>query len=232
MTRAPALVTPHRPAEELFGLAPIRVDGDTASGGMRTAAWMTDAAGRPSAGMLGVLCDDVVGQTTLTARPDGCWPVTTELSIDVLDVLPVDGTVLTATGELLVAGERTAAARGEVRDPSGRLLALAVVTTHYASGTPELTGEVPPGSSRPAAARLHEAVGATLDEGPDRPARITVPPGPTMENAAGRGHGGVIAALADVTAAAAVARHDGAALRRSRGWISPARTGNSARSRR
>jgi uncharacterized protein (TIGR00369 family) len=208
------LITPHGAAEELFGLGPIRVAGDTARGDMRTAEWMTDAAGRPAAGMLGVLLDDVVGQATLTARPDGCWPVTTELSIDVLDALPADGTVLLATSELLVGTERTGTARGEVRDRAGHLLALAVVTTQYTVGTPDLGREVTPASSPPpVAGHLHEVLHAELRAGPDGRVLLDLPPGPSVENAAGRGHGGVLAALADVAAAAAVTREDRPPLR-------------------
>jgi uncharacterized protein (TIGR00369 family) len=211
--RGPLLITPHRPAEELFGLGPIEVSGDTARGSMTTAAWMTDAAGRPSAGMLGVLLDDVVGQATLTARPDGCWPVTTELSIDVLISPPADGTVLVAESELLVGGERAGTARGEVRDPVGHLLALATATTHYVSGVPELGREPAPAPSvPPSSSHLHGALHGVLDTRPDDGAVLELPPGPTVENAGGRGHGGVLAALADVVAAAAVDDH-GAPLR-------------------
>ncbi|HEY2195124.1 MAG TPA: PaaI family thioesterase [Actinomycetospora sp.] len=212
-SRGEQLVTPHRPAEALFGLGPIEVAGDTARGHMRTAGWMTDAAGRPSAGMLGVLLDDVVGQATLNARPEGCWPVTAELSIDVLAGLPVDGTVLTATSELLVGGERTGSARGEVRDPAGRLLALAVVTAHYTDGAPDLSRTPPPAPSPRTGAVLHEALQATLGVGADARVLVTLPPGPTAENAAGMGHGGVLAALADVAAAATFAREDQPPLR-------------------
>lgn len=212
--RGTQLITPHGAVEELFGLGPIGVAGDTARGDMRTAGWMTDAAGRPAAGMLGVLLDDVVGQATLTARPEGCWPVTTELSIDVLDALPIDGTVLVATSELLVGTERTGTARGEVRDRAGHLLALAVVTTHYTVGTPDLGREVTPAASPPPmTGHLHEVLHADLRAGPDGHVLLVLPPGPGVENAAGRGHGGVLAALADVAAAAAVAREDPPPLR-------------------
>lgn len=212
--RGAQLITPHRAAEEFFGLGPIEVAGDTARGTMRTAGWMTDAAGRPAAGMLGVLLDDVVGQATLNARPDGCWPVTTELSIDVLAALPVDGTVLTATSELLVGDEHTGTARGEVRAPDGQLLAVAVVATHFTAGTPDLDGDPAPSPSVPSTPEhLHEALHADLRPGPDGCAVLELPPGPTVANAVGMGHGGVLAALADVTAAAAVAHGDQPPLR-------------------
>ena len=206
MVRGDLLITPHRAPEELFGLRRIEVEGDTASGGMRTAPWMTDASGRPSAGMLGVLLDDVVGQATLTARPDGRWPVTTELSIDVLADLPGDGTVLDARSELLSSSSRTSTARGEVRDPAGTLLAIATVTTRYVPGVPDL-GAVPeaPAPDSSAGRHLHEVCGADLVVHDHGRAVLGVPPAPTIRNAAGKGHGGVIAALADVVAAAAVA---------------------------
>jgi uncharacterized protein (TIGR00369 family) len=205
VVRGALLITPLRAPEQLFGLRPIKVTGDTASGGMRTAPWMTDASGRPLAGMLGVLLDDVVGQATLTARPDGHWPVTTELSIDVLADLPNDGTILDARSELLSSTARTGTARGEVRAPSGTLLAIAALTTHYIPGVPDLH-DVPeaPVPEPPAARHLHEACGADLVVHDHGRAVLEVPPGPVIRNAAEKGHGGVIAALTDMVAAAAV----------------------------
>ncbi|WP_433781490.1 PaaI family thioesterase [Actinomycetospora sp. CA-101289] len=205
--RGPLLVTPHRAPEALFGLTPVEVDGDTARGTMRTAEWMTDPAGAPAAGMLGVLLDDVVGQATLTARPDGGWPVTTELSIDVVGGLPVNGSVLTAGSRLLAASTRHATACGEVRAPGGDVLAVATLSTHYVPGVPDLDGVVPADAPDrpPPGLRLHEVLGATLESTPGHGALLVVPPGPEVGNVAGHGHGGILAALADVVAAAAVA---------------------------
>lgn len=204
---APLLVTPHRAPEALFGLTPIEVDGDTARGTMRTGAWMTDPDGGPAAGMLGVLLDDVVGQATLTARPDGAWPVTTELSVDVVGGLPVDGSVLVAGSRLVAASSRHATACGEVHAPGGDVLAVATLSTHYVPGVPDLDGVVPadPQDRPPPGLRLHEVLGATLESTPGHGALLVVPQGPAIGNVAGHGHGGILAALADVAAAAAVA---------------------------
>lgn len=200
----PPLVTPHRAPEALFGLTPVEVDGDTARATMRTAAWMTTPDGAPSGGMLGVLLDDVVGQATLTARPDGRWPVTTELSIDVVGDLPVDGTVLTAKSWLLAAGASNGSARGEVRGPMGDVLAVATLATHYVAGVPDLDAvtHAGPPDLPPPERRLHEVLGTTLEVSPGLGAVLLVPPGPAIGNVAGHGHGGVLAALADVAAAA------------------------------
>ncbi|GLZ48126.1 hypothetical protein Acsp06_43110 [Actinomycetospora sp. NBRC 106375] len=204
--RGPLLITPRGTPEVLFGLAPVEADGDVARGSMRTAPWMTDARGRPCAGMVGVLVDDVVGQATLTARPDAHWPVTTELSVDVVSELPADGTVLTAESRLLAAGARTGSARGEVRDASGAVVAVATVAVQYVPGVPELTEAADGGDGTAASGRrLPDVLGATVGSRPGRDARLTAPPGPALANTAGHGHGGVLAALADVVAAAAVA---------------------------
>lgn len=211
--RGALLITPRRAPEMLFGLGPIEVADDTARGRMRTAEWMTDAGGRPAAGMLGVLVDDVVGQATLTARPDGCWPVTTELSVDVLDDLPTDGSTLEATSELLAGGARSAVARGEVRGSSGRLLAVATVATVYVRGVPEI-GDVHEHRT-PSVRHLHDAFAGDLRVRSNGRTQLRVPPGPFVENATGRGHGGVVAALTDVVAAAAVADNERPPLRTS-----------------
>jgi uncharacterized protein (TIGR00369 family) len=203
--RAPQLVTPHREPEALFGLGPVEVDGDAATATMRTAPWMVGPDGAASAGMLGVLFDDVVGQATLTARPDDHWPVTAELSIDVVAPLPADGTVLVAASRLLAAGPRTGSAQGEVRDPSGAVLAVATVVTQYVPGVPELDGTSARAVVPGAGGSLHEVLGGRLECDPGVGATMTVTPTPALSNVAGNGHGGVLAALADVVATAAVA---------------------------
>lgn len=201
--RGELLITPHRAAEELFGLGPVEVDGDTAWATMRTAGWMTGPDGAPAAGMLGVLFDDVVGQATLTARPDGHWPVTTELSVDVVAPLSVDGTLLTATSRLLAAGPEVGTAQGEVRAPDGAVLAVATVSTHYVPGVPDTAGSAP-AAAVPRGDHVHEVLGGMLESDPGHRATLVVPPGPTVGNVTGSGHGGVLAALAEVVAAAAV----------------------------
>lgn len=60
-----------------------------------------------------------------------------------------------------------------------------------------------------------EVLGGALETDPGQGALLVVPPGPALGNVSGHGHGGVLAALADVVAAAAV--HDDRYPLRTRG---------------
>src|SRR6476660_6523591 len=55
--------------------------------GMDVGPWLV-VDGRPAAGSLGVLMDDVLGQAVIVGRPGGHWAVTTELAVDVCAPLP------------------------------------------------------------------------------------------------------------------------------------------------
>lgn len=211
MTADP-LISPHGLPERLFSLGELVVDGPSASGSMRTAPWMCHDDGRPAAGLLGVVLDVVVGQPTLATRPEDTWPVTTELSIDVARTPELDGRPVLVDGELAAADDVIAMSQGAARDASGALLATAVARTRYTPGVPDLaaagTRELPVVGTT----SIRATWGGDLDVAPDGTGCLQVPPSPSMLNAAGNVHGGVLVCLADVLATAVVDRPDAPAL--------------------
>src|SRR6478672_5645143 len=133
----PVLLTPHGGPEALFRLGQIEVDDSAAV----TALWMDVGPwlvvdGRPAAGSLGVLMDDVLGQAVIVGRPGGHWAVTTELAVDVCAPLPSAGR-LHAVGELVSVDAAGGIARGGVRDDAGHLVAVGTTWSRFIPGIPD-----------------------------------------------------------------------------------------------
>jgi uncharacterized protein (TIGR00369 family) len=201
-------VTPIGVPEQVFGLGPIEIVGAGARGTMTVAGWMHGEDGRPSPGPLGLLVDDVIGQATLCVCPAGRWPVSTEISIDVLAPMPGPGTTLDVSSTLAGADPDTGTGRGEVHGPDG-LLALGTVWTRTTPATPGPAVAGPDPAPALAHAAASTTVTALLDATlatDDGRTTMTLPPGPVVANATGNGHGGVLACAAEVAATAAV--HD------------------------
>ncbi|MCD2197748.1 hotdog fold thioesterase [Actinomycetospora endophytica] len=199
-------VTPIGVPEKVFGVGPIEIVGAGARSRMTTAGWMHGEDGRPTPGPLGLLVDDVVGQATLCACPAGRWPVTTELSIDVVAPMPGPGTELEVSSTLAAADPTTGTGRGEVWTAGG-LLALGTVWTRNTPATPGPAAVEPDADDALEHARASTTVRALLDASlshEDGRTTMALPPGPVVANATGNGHGGVLACAAEVTAAAAV----------------------------
>jgi uncharacterized protein (TIGR00369 family) len=202
-------VTPIGVPEQVFGLGPIEIVGAGARSTMTVAGWMHGEDGRPTPGPLGLLVDDVVGQATLCACPAGRWPVSTEISIDVVAPMPGPGTVLEASSSLAGADANSGTGRGEVRTADG-VLALGTVWTRTTPATPGPAAvglDAAPALAHAAASSTATSLlGATLATDDDGRTAMTLPPGPVVANATGNGHGGVLTCAAEITATAAV--HD------------------------
>jgi acyl-coenzyme A thioesterase PaaI-like protein len=132
----PVLLTPYGGPEALFRLGEIEVDDAGASANsMDVGPWLV-VDGRPAAGSLGVLMDDVLGQAVIGGRPEGHWAVTTELTVDVCAPLPPRGG-LYATGELVSVDGAGGIARGTVRDDAGHLVAVGTTWSRFVPGLPD-----------------------------------------------------------------------------------------------
>lgn len=79
--------------------------------------------GRPSAGALGVLVDDVTGYAVIDGLVGGSWSVSTEIWLDLVGAVPAVGP-LTARAQVVQASSATAFTEGCVRDGSGALVAV------------------------------------------------------------------------------------------------------------
>jgi uncharacterized protein (TIGR00369 family) len=201
--RSELLLTPHGGPEELFRTGPVTVDGGVARLTMATGPWLHDGDGRPAAGALGVLLDDLLGQAVIVHRPAGSWAVTTELTIDVGGPLPADGSRLDADAEPVSVDDAGGLSRGTVRAADGSVVAVGTTWSRFVPGVPRsvLDGAYGPASVRRGAGSLPELLGVGWADGV-----LVLPDRPDLVNPAGRVHGGVVACAAECAARRAVAR--------------------------
>jgi uncharacterized protein (TIGR00369 family) len=137
------VTVPRGRPENLFDIGPVLAESGSARASMPTGPWLRGRDGRLSPAGLGVLLDDVLGQTVLIERPPGLWSVTTELTIDVAAPLPANGQLVSATASPVLLDEAGGLARGEVRDSAGRCLAVATTWARFAAGIPDEVLEPP-----------------------------------------------------------------------------------------
>jgi acyl-coenzyme A thioesterase PaaI-like protein len=187
----PVLLTPYGGPEALFRLGRIAVDDTGASAAtMAVGPWLV-VDGRPAAGSLGVLMDDVLGQAVIVGRPEGHWAVTTELTVDVCAPLPSTGR-LHAAGELVSVDDAGGIARGTVRDDTGHLVAVGTTWSRYIPFLPEGvrsgTRAVPPTAGDPAP---HELLHRTTDG-------VVIGARPEFGNPGGVVHGGLLTWVAEL----------------------------------
>jgi uncharacterized protein (TIGR00369 family) len=77
-----------------------------------------------SAGSLGVLVDNVLRYAVIAERPQGHWPVSAEISIELCAAIPIDGSSLRAEASLLHVDASGGLASARVLDEDGRVIAL------------------------------------------------------------------------------------------------------------
>lgn len=87
-------------------------------------------------GVLSSLLDTALGAAVISAIPKEWWCATTSLSVQFLEGARTG--LLTASGRLERRGRRVAFAAGEIRDGTGRLVALAQGSWHLWPGKPEI----------------------------------------------------------------------------------------------
>lgn len=187
----------HGGPENLFGMGPVIAEADHAHASMPTGAWLRGPGGRPSSAGLGVLVDDVLGQAVLTERLPGRWSVTTELSVDVAAPLPVDGQVVSATGAPLQVDDGGGLARGQVRDASGRCLAVATSWHRFTARTPPAVLHPP---QLPDGVVRGGDLADLLVVGIEGTGGFCLPSRPELNNPQGVAHGGILLCLAVMTA--------------------------------
>lgn len=79
----------------LFGVESVEPvgEGDAMRARMQVDARHRGVDGGTAVGGLGVLVDEVLGYSIIASLPDGSWTISTEIWVDVLAPLPVDGVV-------------------------------------------------------------------------------------------------------------------------------------------
>ena len=193
-------------AEWLFGIGMTFGKDSPAHGTMRSGPWMTGPDGAPNAAALGVLIDDTLTLAAVLRRPPSHWLVTTEVSIDHVAPLPLDGRTLTSSGEIVSADSGGALATGTIQDESGQALALMSLRSRYVPGVPE---QQPPGMPDPGSSDVPPAEEPARPEHPeperksllsmldaslepeDGQVRLRMPGEPFLGNLRGTLHGGV-----------------------------------------
>lgn len=79
-------------------------------------------------GIAATLLDSVMGCAVHTTLPAGSGYTTLELKVNYIRAARTDGQILTAEGNVIHAGRRTATAEGKVLDDQGKLIAHATTT--------------------------------------------------------------------------------------------------------
>ena len=176
---------------------------------MRTGPWMRGRDSGTCAGSLGVFLDDLLGNALLAGRPDDYWPVSTELSIDLAEPVPADGSVLTGRGWPVSLEPGGGLSQGTVTGSSGALIATATTRERFLPAPRELlTGSGPDGG--PAA--LDDAAGpqstmallGAVARRENGAVIMTVPGSGDFANPMGNTHGGILLCAAEIAGSLAL----------------------------
>jgi uncharacterized protein (TIGR00369 family) len=205
------LITVEGGPERFFRVSRPTADGEVISSSLPAGPWLIGPSGRPLAGALGVLIDNVAGYVLVLGRPPGGWSVSAEITLDLMRPLPSDGSVLTARGVVRHADEVGGFASASITDASGQLVAVCTQHGRWLKGAPAAGDDVPPSTGIPARSsvgpppgedlagylggQLQTAEGGALFE-------LTVTP--ELTNPLGNLHGGVTLCACDLVAQAAV----------------------------
>jgi uncharacterized protein (TIGR00369 family) len=130
--------------ELIFRVARPVAEGEAVSSSMSAGPWLNGPSGRPLAGALGVLIDNVLGYAIMLRRPPGGWSVSAEISVDFCGPVPDDSHVLMAEGHIDHSDATGGIASGSVTDSSGRLIALCRQHGRWVPTTP---GAAPAGET-------------------------------------------------------------------------------------
>jgi uncharacterized protein (TIGR00369 family) len=189
--------------ENLFRVDELRLDDAVARGSMSAGQWLTGYDGRPCAGSLGVLIDDVLGYAVVAVGPPEHWSVSTEITIDVVGPIDPAASRFHAEARAVSVDAQGSFARGEMIDDSGALVAVFTQRGHYVPmSVADLTPTAPP-ELLPEAQGMGALIGAALADDASGP-RVDLPAAAAVQNAMGILHGGIALATSDLIAATAL----------------------------
>lgn len=188
-----------RGPEGLFGVTSISVNPGEVLGTMTTGPWSHGA------GALAVLVDDVLGYAILARRPRACWSVSTEIGIDLVAPVPINGQILHARASLEHADERGGLAVGEVLTDTGHLVARCRQRGRFVPDSPALPGTL---GHEPAPVTEPSGMVRRFSGFPAGTSTFDFAVEPALGNPLGNLHGGVALAVSELIAVAAAARAD------------------------
>ncbi|MCQ4079180.1 hotdog fold thioesterase [Streptomyces sp. RB6PN25] len=201
-----AVPTTESGPERSFRVTGLAADGDLVSGSMPTGSWLNGPAGRPTAGALGVLVDEVLGHAIMLEPPVDHWSVSSEISVDICRQIPTDGTLLSAQARILHADSRGGISSGSVVDDRGRLVSGC---RQHGRWVRELPAQLPTDGGatvpdpRPGAEGVLGLLGAQVKITGDG-AELHLVVTPELVNPLGNLHGGIALCASDVVAHAAL----------------------------
>ena len=150
--------------------------------------------------VLAVPLDDVTGYVIAAGAPEGLWPVSLGIRVDLLGDLPTRGEAMTITGGLIARDERGGTTRGDVFDADGTRLAIVVQRSHLVSVPARPTSQVQLPPLPADSVFIREALGIVESA----PGLVTMPPTPLAANGMGNVHGGILLCGAEFAAMSAV----------------------------
>lgn len=118
----------------LFGLSIADVEPGRVRLTVRTRPDFANPHGGLHGGVTATLLDSAMACAVLSALPPGGRSTTVDLAVTFLRPVPLDGTLLTANGEVVHVGRRIATAHGRVHDEAERLVATATTTCQVLGG--------------------------------------------------------------------------------------------------
>jgi uncharacterized protein (TIGR00369 family) len=181
--------------ESLFRIGPVSFDGETVRVSMPTGPWLTGPDGSALPGSIGVLADNALGYVIIGSRPPDHWSVSTEISLDLVGSVPLDGSRVHAEARVLQSDRSGGLSVGQVTDDAGRLVAVGRQRGRFVPAMPE-TGLV---STRFDVDDLMPSVQGLLSARLT-PQGLAVEVAEPLQNPMHNLHGGITLALADLAA--------------------------------
>lgn len=127
---------PLPPAYHLFGHMPTAAAEGTCEFAMPAHGWLASPTGFVEGGVTAFLADCALGGAVQTTVPAGTAIAPTDLRVQFLRPVPTDGSMLTARATVVHRGRGMAAARAEVTNEAGKLVALAGASALIQPGRP------------------------------------------------------------------------------------------------
>ena len=116
---------PKPPSHYLFGLRPTIAEEGVCEFTMPASGWLASPLGFVEGGVTAFLADCTLGGAVQTTVPAGTAIAPTDLRVQFLRPIPTDGTLVTAHAAVVHRGRSFAAARAELTNEHGKLVALA-----------------------------------------------------------------------------------------------------------
>ena len=191
--------------ERLLGVSAVHLVGREVVGSIEAGPYLSWDGCTAAAGSLGVLVDDVTGYSLVRHQPAGMASVSTEITLDLLGAIPIDGTPIVARARAIQRDQRGGLSTAELRTAQGDLIAVATQRGRFVAAAHSTMQAFPPPGGGERAGTLE----TLLWPDGDRPTanadgHVDLRVGPRFVNRLGTLHGGLSILLVDEIARAAI----------------------------